>query len=307
MVDTWSEKEFTDYMKQFKLDELTGQQKQALMQSVVGPRPICFASTVNTKGEVNLSPFSFFNMFSIDPPVCVFSPSRRLRDGTTKHTLENIKETMEVVINVVNYSMVYQTSLASCEYPQGINEFIKAGFTMVPSEVVRPPRVAESPVQMECTVRQIIAIDEKPGSGNLVIADVKRIHVSESVFDDQGRVDPNRLDLVARMGGDWYARITPESLFEVPKPNVKLGIGMDKLPLLIQETPLLSSNEKAALANIETLQVPEEGFLDQFPALKEMVVRGLNPNELILAMMRYSLEKKDVITAWKLASFIKES
>ncbi|MFZ9505024.1 MAG: flavin reductase family protein, partial [Cyclobacteriaceae bacterium] len=122
------------------------------MQSVVGPRPICFASTVNTKGEVNLSPFSFFNMFSIDPPVCVFSPSRRLRDGTTKHTLENIKETMEVVINVVNYSMVYQTSLASCEYPQGINEFIKAGYTMVPSEVVRPPRVAESPVQMECTV-----------------------------------------------------------------------------------------------------------------------------------------------------------
>ena len=294
-------------MKRFILDELTGQQKQALMQSVVGPRPICFASTVNEKGEVNLSPFSFFNMFSIDPPVCVFSPSRRLRDGTTKHTLENIKETMEVVINVVNYPMVWQTSLASCEYPQGINEFIKAGFTTVPSEVVRPPRVAESPVQMECTVRQIIPIDEKPGSGNLVIADVKRVHINESVFDDQGRVDPNRLDLVARLGGDWYARITPESLFEVAKPNVKLGIGMDRLPSLIQDTPSLTPNEKAALANVESVPDTEDGFLDQFPALKEMLIRDLNPNELILAMMRYSLEKKDVVTAWKLASFIKES
>lgn len=188
-------------MKTFITDELSGSQKQVLLQSVIAPRPICFASTISPEGRVNLSPFSFFNMFSIDPPVCVFSPSRRLRDGSAKHTLENLQAIGEVVINIVNYDMVWQTSLASCEYPAGVNEFIKAGFTMQPSETVRPPRVAESPVQMECTIRQIISLDEKPGSGNLIIADIKRVHVREDLFDHQGRIDPAKLDLVARLGG----------------------------------------------------------------------------------------------------------
>ena len=292
-------------MKTFNPEELTGQQKQVLLQSVVAPRPICFASTVNSAGEVNLSPFSFFNMFSIDPPVCVFSPSRRLRDGSIKHTLENIRETMEVVINVVNYDMVWQTSLSSCEYPRGVNEFIKAGFNMVPSEMVKPPRVAESPVQMECSVRQIIAIDEKPGSGNLVIADVKRIHVRADLLDEQGRVDPRKLDLVARLGGDWYARITPESLFEVAKPNVKLGIGMDQLPAALRNTNHLTENEKAELANIESVPSVESDFLDHFPVIKEMLDRHIDPSNLIFAEIQILLKNRRIETAWKLASFLK--
>ena len=292
-------------MKTFDAAALTGQQKQALLQSVVAPRPICFASTIDSAGEVNLSPFSFFNMFSIDPPVCVFSPSRRLRDGSTKHTLENIRETGEVVINIVNYDMVWQTSLASCEYPKGVNEFIKAGFTMLPSELVKPPRVAESPVQMECTVRQIIPLDEKPGSGNLVIADIKRIHVREDLMDAQGRIDPGKLDLVARLGGDWYARITPESLFEVAKPNVRLGVGMDQLPQLLRETDRLTENEKAELANIESVPLPETGFLDRYPAIGLVIESGADPSAIIFAEIRAALRNKEIDTAWKLAYFIK--
>lgn len=305
MVNSESEKEPAILMKSFDTANLTGQQKQALLQSVVAPRPICFASTVNSGGEVNLSPFSFFNMFSIDPPVCVFSPSRRLRDGTTKHTLQNIQETMEVVINIVNYDMVWQTSLASCEYAKDVNEFIKAGFTMIPSELVKPPRVAESPVQLECTVRQIIAIDEKPGSGNLVIADIKRIHVREDLFNEQGRVDPRKLDLVARLGGDWYARITPESLFEVAKPNVKLGIGMDQLPKAIRETDQLTENEKAELANIEAVPVPEKDFLKNYPIISLMIENNADNSAIIFAEIRGALKTRDVETAWKLVSFLK--
>lgn len=281
-------------MKTFILDELSGQQKQQLLQSVVAPRPICFASTITTDGKVNLSPFSFFNMFSIDPPVCVFSPSRRLRDGSVKHTLENIQATMEVVINIVNYDMVWQTSLASCEYPAGVNEFIKAGFTMLDSETVRPPRVAESPVQMECIVRQVIPLDQIPGSGNLVIADVKRVHIRENVFDEQGRVDPRKLDLVARLGGDWYARITTESLFEVAKPNIKLGIGMDALPEAVRNATLLTANEKAELANVE--QIPDQdpdfmnSHLNDFSADRNMIFQEI----------KAALAKRDLMLAWQL-------
>lgn len=285
-------------MKTFITDELTGQQKQALLQSVITPRPICFASTINLKGQVNLSPFSFFNMFSIDPPVCVFSPSRRLRDGSTKHTLQNLQEVGEVVINLVSYEMVCQTSLASCEYLKGINEFIKAGFTMLPSESIKPPRVAESPVQLECTVRQIIPLDEKPGSGNLVIAHVRRIHIQDKYIDDQNKVDPRQLDLVARLGGDWYARITPENLFEVAKPNVKLGIGMDQLPKSILLSELLTSNEKALLANVESIPESDSEFVRQYA--------NQNLNGLMIAnKIRERLKQKDIQTAWKWASLLK--
>ena len=285
-------------MRTFNTDELSGQQKQALLQSVIAPRPICFASTISEDGKVNLSPFSFFNMFSIDPPVCVFSPSRRLRDGSAKHTLENLQAIGEVVINIVNYDMVWQTSLASCEYPAGENEFIKAGFTMQASETIRPPRVAESPVQMECTVRSILPIDDKPGSGNLVIADIKRVHVREDLFDPQGRVDPAKLDLVARLGGDWYARITADNLFEVAKPNVKLGIGMDRLPEVVKNSLLLTPNEMAQLANVETIPAVDAGFLNLHSGYSKQ------DDSRIFAEIKSALEKKDVVLAWNWISLL---
>jgi flavin reductase (DIM6/NTAB) family NADH-FMN oxidoreductase RutF len=226
---------------------------QGYLQSAIAPRPICLASTIDKEGQVNLSPFSYFNLFSMNPPICIFSPSRRVRDNTTKHTLENLKEVPECVINIVNYAMVQQVSLSSCEYPKNINEFTKAGFTQIPSDLVAPPRVAESPIQLECTVAQIIALGEKAGAGNLVLAEIKRIHIAESVLNANNKIDQAKLDLVARLGGDWYARINEQNLFEVTKPNTQLGMGFDMLPTFIRESEALSNNEKAQLANCTTL------------------------------------------------------
>jgi len=235
---------------------LPGPNIQEILQSVIAPRPICFASTINRKGEVNLSPFSFFNLFSIQPPICIFSPSRRLRDNTTKHTLENVLEVPECVISIVNHAMVNQVSLASCDYPAGVNEFIKAGFTMVKSETVRPPRVAESPVQLECLVRQVIPLGKEAGSGNLVIAEIVKIHLAEHILDAGGVPDPAALDLVARLGGDWYARIGKENLFKVAKPNRLLGLGFDQLPSFIIRAGWLTPGQKAQLANLTGLPDP---------------------------------------------------
>ena len=240
-------------MKTIRTDDISIPVLQQYLQAAIAPRPICFASTVDLAGNVNLSPFSFFNLFSMNPPVCVFSPSRRVRDNTTKHTLENLKEVPECVINIVNYSMVQQVSLASCEYPKNTNEFIKAGFTPIASELVRPPRVKESPVQMECTVMEIISLGEKAGAGNLVLAEIKRIHIQEEVLDDLQKIDPFKLDLVARLGEDWYTRVTPASLFKVEKPNTQLGIGIDQLPPYIAQCAQLTNNEKAQLANVSQL------------------------------------------------------
>ncbi len=240
-------------MVTFETDKLSTQDIQKYLQYAIAPRPICFASTIDLEGNVNLSPFSFFNLFSMNPPICIFSPSRRVRDNTTKHTLENIKQVPECVINIVNYEMVQQMSLASCDYPKGTNEFIKAGFTAMPSELVKPPRVAESPIQLECLVQEVISLGENAGSGNLVIALIKKMHISEMVLDDQNNIDQAKLDLVARLGGDWYARITEENLFKVEKPNTKLGIGFDQLPLGIVNSILLTNNEKAQLANVNIL------------------------------------------------------
>jgi flavin reductase (DIM6/NTAB) family NADH-FMN oxidoreductase RutF len=238
-------------MVTLETDKLSPQEIQKYLQYAIAPRPICFASTIDLEGNVNLSPFSFFNLFSMNPPICIFSPSRRVRDNTTKHTLENIKQVPECVINIVNYDMVQQASLASCDYPKGTNEFIKAGFTALPSELVKPPRVAESPIQLECIVQEVITLGESAGAGNLVLALIKKIHISEAVMDSQHNIDQAKLDLVARLGGDWYARITEENLFKVEKPNTKLGIGFDQLPEGIINSPLLTNNEKAQLANID--------------------------------------------------------
>jgi flavin reductase (DIM6/NTAB) family NADH-FMN oxidoreductase RutF len=226
---------------------------QGYLQSAIAPRPICLASTIDKAGQVNLSPFSYFNLFSMNPPICIFSPSRRVRDNTTKHTLENLKEVPECVINIVNYAMVGQVSLSSCEYSKDVNEFTKAGFTQIPSDLVAPPRVAESPIQLECTVAQIIALGEKAGAGNLVLAEIKRIHIADSVLNANNKIDQAKLDLVARLGGDWYARINEQNLFEVTKPNTQLGMGFDMLPTFIRESEALSNNEKAQLANCTTL------------------------------------------------------
>jgi len=234
-------------------DQLSTQEIQKYLQYAIAPRPICFASTIDLEGNVNLSPFSFFNLFSMNPPVCIFSPSRRVRDNTTKHTLENIKMVPECVINIVNYEMVQQISLASCDYPKGTNEFIKAGFTPLTSELVKPPRVAEAPIQLECIVQEVITLGENAGAGNLVLALIKKIHIKEEVLDANKNIDQTKLDLVARLGGDWYARITEENLFKVEKPNIKLGIGFDQLPVGIVTNELLTQNEKAQLANYDIL------------------------------------------------------
>jgi flavin reductase (DIM6/NTAB) family NADH-FMN oxidoreductase RutF len=279
---------------------LTGVQLQNILQYVIAPRPICFASTINKKGEVNLSPFSYFNLFSVQPPICVFSPSRRLRDNTTKHTLDNINEIAECVINIVSYEMVAQTSLASCEYPQGVNEFVKAGFTMLPSEVVQPPRVAESPVQLECRIQQVVALGEKAGAGNLVIAEILRIHLSESILDNNGNIDQTALDLVARLGGNWYARINKDSLFQLDKPNEKVGMGFDQLPEAIVNANWLTNNEKAKLANLNNPPQKEEALKLLSPELLEKLsVR--KSNEDIQSMIKALLNNGDSLNAWCLA------
>jgi len=229
----------------------------------VAPRPICFASTVSAEGQPNLSPFSFFNVFGSNPATLIFSPSRRVRDNTIKHTLENVKANGEVVINVVNYNIVQQTSLASCEYPREVNEFEKSGLTPIPSEFVKPARVKESPVQIECKVREIIETGDGGGAGNLVICDVLCMHIDDSILDTDGKIDPHKIDLVARMGGDFYCRASGNAVFTVPKPNTSLGIGVDNLPEAIRNSNILSGNNLGILGNYTDIPVVSTSIQDK--------------------------------------------
>jgi flavin reductase (DIM6/NTAB) family NADH-FMN oxidoreductase RutF len=245
-------------MRSFKTSDLTTLQIQSYLNHSVAPRPICFASTIDKAGNVNLSPFSFFNVFSVNPPVCVFSPSRRVRDNTTKHTLENLKEVPECVINIVNYDMVQQVSLSSVEYAKGVNEFIKSGLTPIASDLVKPPRVAESYVQFECVVKDIIHLADTPGAGNLVIAEIKVIHINENILDANGQIDQAKLNLVARLGGDWYCRVTPDNLFKVAKPVSTVGIGVDALPHGIRYSKVLTGNNLGQLGNVEALPIDSD-------------------------------------------------
>jgi flavin reductase (DIM6/NTAB) family NADH-FMN oxidoreductase RutF len=249
--------------------------------SVIAPRPIAFASTIDKDGNVNLSPFSFFNFMGIDPPILVFSPNRRGRDNSQKNTTENLHEVPEVVINLVDYQMVEQMSLASCEFPKGINEFLKAGFIEEKSLKIRPPRVKESPVQLECKVLEIKEI----GSANLVICEVVMAHFAEHLLNSEGKIDQRKTDWVARLGGDWYARITPEAMFEVAKPNQKQGIGFDQMPDFIKYSEHLTGNELGKLANVEKLPNQEEmiehleGIIDitkenKFDVVKSLLAQG---------------------------------
>ncbi len=225
----------------------------AYLLSAVAPRPICFASTVDKDGKVNLSPFSFFNVFSSNPPLLIFSPARSGRDGSMKHTHENVLEVPEVVINIVNYPMVEQMSLASTAYDKGVNEFVKAGFTQVKSDVVAPPRVGEAPVAMECTVTQIIPLADAPGAGNLILAKVERMHIKEEYLDANGQLDTQKLDLVGRMGESWYTRASGASLFEIPKPVRNKGIGVDSLPATTVNSSILTGNNLGRLGNLERI------------------------------------------------------
>lgn len=267
----------------------------------IGPRPIAFASTVDKDGNPNLSPFSFFNAFGVNPTTLIFSPSRRGRDNTTKHTYENLKEVPEVVINVVTFAMVEQTSLSSTEYPRGVNEFVKAGFTPLPSETIKPFRVKESPVQFECKVRDIIETGTGGGAANLVVCEVSLIHIDESVLDEDGKIDQHKIDLVGRMGGNFYSR-SSLGLFEVEKPLQKLGIGIDNLPEKIRFSDQLTGNELGKLGNIESLPSVEEaeayattntavagliGKTNVLNTAKELLSAGKTKEALMLLMARF--------------------
>ena len=238
---------------------LPGEVKTALLHAYllgsVAPRPICFASTIDSEGNANLSPFSFFNVFGSKPPILIFSPARRVRDNTIKHTLENVYETKEVVINIVNYNIVQQASLSSCEYPKGTDEFVKSGLTPLKSDIVKPFRVKESPVQLECKVLQVIETGQDGGAGNLIICEVVCMHIDDHVLDEHGKIDPHKIDLVARMGGDFYCRASGSAIFEVAKPNMELGIGVDALPLHIRHSHILTGNNLGQLGNSRAVPV----------------------------------------------------
>ncbi len=267
----------------------------------VSPRPICFASTVNEKGEPNLSPFSFFNVFGSNPATLIFSPSRRVRNNTLKDTLHNVKANGEVVINMVSYSMVQQVSLASCEYPESVDEFIKSGFTKLPSEMIRPFRVAESPVQIECKVRDVIETGTGGGAGNLVICEVLMMHINEEILDADGMIDPHKIDLVARMGKDFYCRASGNAVFEVHKPNVELGIGFEQLPVAIRKSRFLTGNQLGMLANVTAIPDPDPAFTDE--RVKQIMQYDSN-NPLIMEeeLHKYAgsiLDSGEVAKAWQ--------
>jgi flavin reductase (DIM6/NTAB) family NADH-FMN oxidoreductase RutF len=267
--------------------------------SAVAPRPIAFASTIDAEGNPNLSPFSFFNVFSANPPILIFSPARRVRDNTTKHTLENAKVTKEVVINVVNYDIVQQMSLSSTEYAKGVNEFEKSGLTMLESEVVKPFRVAESPVQFECKINEIVALGTEGGAGNLIICEVVKFHIDDSVMDDNDLIIQEKLDLVARAGGSYYNR-AKKGFFEIPKPLTTLGIGVDAMPNEVKNSMILTGNDLGMLGNIEVLPSKKEveAFIDnvseRYPNIREMSHRQKHK------IARNYLSYGDVNSAWKL-------
>lgn len=279
--------------------EISTAKLQGYLQGSVGPRPIAFASTVDENGNPNLSPFSFFNLFSANPPILVFSPSRRVRDNTIKHTLINARATGEVVINVVSYDMVQQTSLSSTEYADGVNEFVKAGFTAIPSDLVKPFRVKESPVQFECKIQQIISLGTEGGAGNLIICEVIKMHIDESVLDENGGIDQHKIDLVSRLGGNWYSR-SNEGLFEVEKPLTTLGIGVDAIPKFVRESSVFDGNDLGKLGNVEALPTTEEVaiFVKENFAVKGVL--SSDDQEKVHLKAKEYLDNNEVISAWKM-------
>ena len=273
-------------------------QLQGYLQSAVAPRPIAFASTISENGKPNLSPFSFFNVFSSNPPILIFSPARRVRNNTIKHTLINAEATREVVINVVNYDIVQQMSLSSTEYADDVNEFLKSGLTQIPSDIVKPFRVKESPVQFECKVNEIISLGNDGGAGNLIICEVVKIHIDKNILDENGLIDQYKIDLVSRLGGNWYSR-SNQGLFEVPKPLVNLGIGVDTIPEHIKLSPVFNGNDLGKLGNIESLPTNQEVSI----FVKEnFAVKGVLSADDALKVHQKAkeyLNNDDVLSAWK--------
>lgn len=283
------------------LKDLKPADVQNYLQHAIAPRPICFASTIDKAGNVNLSPFSFFNLFSSNPPIVIFSPARRVRDNTTKHTLQNVLEVPEVVINIVDYAMVQQTSLASCEYPKGTNEYIKSGFTEEKATLIAPPMVKESKVKLECKVLEVKPLGTEGGAGNLVICEVLCMHIDESILDEHGKIDQTKLQHVARLGGDWYCKVDETNLFKVAKPNTQLGIGLDALPESIRRSNVLTANNLGQLANVHEMPFVDPAFTDD--KLKNIIqYYAINPDDMDKELHRYAKELLDagkVNEAWQ--------
>ena len=289
-------------MLSIKLSELTPAQAQNYLQHAIAPRPVCFASTIDKEGNVNLSPFSFFNMFSSNPPIVVFSPARRVRDNSTKHTLENVMEVPEVVINMVDFEIVQQMSLSSCEYPKGTNEFIKSGLTEQKATMVKPPMVKESKIKFECKVNQIIPLGTEGGAGNLVIAEIMVMHLDESILTAENKIDQTKIELLGRLGDHWYTKTNAASMFEVAKPNIKLGIGFDQLPTSIRNSKILNGNDLGKLANVNELPVVDASFDDD--KLKNIILYfSINPEDMERELHTYAkelLNKNKVEEAWQI-------
>lgn len=260
---------------------------QGYLQSAIAPRPIAFASTVDKEGNVNLSPFSFFNIFGTNPPTLIFAPNRRVRDASQKHTYENIQETHEVVIHIVDFTMGEQMSLTSCEFDKGVNEFVKAGFMQTPSIKIKPPRVAEAKAAFECIVKQVIEMGQEGGAANLIICEIILAHFSEEILDESGKIDPLKTDWIARSGGDWYVRANVASMFKIPKPNLHLGVGVDAVP--VEFLQMFTRNELGRLGNIATV-----------PSVEECLrFRENHPNmEYTLEKVKNYLEMNDLQNAW---------
>lgn len=285
-----------------QLNELKPGVKQNWLQHAIAPRPIALSSTIDAAGTINLSPFSFFNLFSSHPPVVVFSPARRVRDNTSKHTLENVLSVPEVVINICDYDMVQQMSLSSCEYPKGVNEFEKAGFTQEAATQVRPPMVKESKVKLECKVLEVKPLGDNGGAGNLVICEVLVMHVCETILKEDGSmIDPHKLQHIARLGGDWYCKVNSTNLFTVEKPNTQLGIGVDSLPESIRNSTILTGNNLGQLANVHDMPVIDPAFTDDH--LKQIVqYYSVNPSEMEKELHLYAqqlLQQNNINAAWQ--------
>ncbi|NCI48471.1 flavin reductase family protein [Sediminibacterium roseum] len=284
------------------LQKITTVEKQQWLQHAIAPRPICFASTIGNDGLVNLSPFSFFNLFSSNPPVVIFSPCRRVRDNTTKHTLENVMEIPECVINIVDYDMVQQTSLSSCEFPKGVDEFTKSGFTKEAASIVKPPMVKEAKIKLECRVNEIKSLGNEGGAGQLVIAEVLCMHVADSILGSDGKIDQLKMQHVARLGGDWYCKVDANNLFQVEKPNTKLGIGVDALPQGIRNSAVLTGNHLGMLGNVHDMPVIDPSFSDD--RLKNIVqYYAVSPAEMEKELHLYAselLKEGRVQDAWQI-------
>lgn len=288
----------------FDPEEMEQPLRHHFILSAVAPRPICFASTIDSDGNINLSPFSFFNVFSSNPPILVFSPARSGRDNTPKDTHQNVLDVPEVVINIVNHEMVEQMSLSSTAYPKEVNEFAKAGFTEVASQKVKPPRVKEAPVAMECIVEQVIALGDGPGAGNLVIARIVYMHVKKAFLDERGKLDTTALDLVGRMGGKWYTRVIPESLFAIPKPLKELGIGVDQLSSGIRNSTVLSGNNLGRLGNLKSLPTSAEiEAIGQVEAVQQLLKEKPNDSQAYHQLAKTWIEAGKTEAALQLLLF----